>query len=201
MKKPNWEYWRDMPILTVYQGILLSCGLDPDRQDLVPGTDDIDGITKQLNDRVRLFGAYIEFGTFKTLKPDPKGFFKATIHRDEFVSFAKLKGWQMPAEFAELAGSIEPTSAVQLASASPAKIKKKALIEKYRNQWPSVESDLAEASRNGLHVAKAPENGYYKEEEALHWAKERGKYKEVNAATAPTNSIFNSPLSVAHRQK
>jgi hypothetical protein len=79
------------------------------------------------------------------------------------------------------------------------KIKKSALVKRYRNQWPTVENDINEASRNELHVAQLG-GGFYDELKALQWAEERGKFSGNYPATLPKSSIFDSPVSVKNRQ-
>lgn len=55
-------------------------------------------------------------------------------------------------------------------------LKRAALIKQHEPEWPTIESDLREASRNGLSVAQvASRTGYWNPEAALRWGKEHGK--------------------------
>ncbi len=72
--------------------------------------------------------------------------------------------------------------------AGPA-LKKRALVAKHVGQWPSIERDLSEASRNGLNAAKvAGRPGWWIEDEALSWAKANDRLRF--AATDPS-SVFH----------
>jgi hypothetical protein len=80
------------------------------------------------------------------------------------------------------------------------RIKKSALIKKYKHEWPSAEADINEASRNDLSKAKLG-GGYYDEIKAIDWAKERGKFEDNNLGGSAKPSIFNSPTSTINRLK
>jgi hypothetical protein len=75
------------------------------------------------------------------------------------------------------------------------KMKKAALIKRFVHQWPSLESDIGEASRNGLALARLS-GGFYDVGKAIKWAKEKGKFNESSAFGGAINSILNSPTSV-----
>lgn len=59
-------------------------------------------------------------------------------------------------------------------------LKQKALVAEMEHKWPAIESDLSEASRNGLSAA-AKVDGGWDVEAAEAWAKCRGKLKEPAA--------------------
>ena len=83
--------------------------------------------------------------------------------------------------------------------ASP-RIKKAALVTKYRLEWPTANNDFADASRNELGDTRlAP--GFYDETKAVQWAKERGKFNEGNPTRPPLISIYDSPTSVKRRSE
>jgi len=62
--------------------------------------------------------------------------------------------------------------------------KKKALIEKHRGIWKTIERDFKDSGKNQLSImAKAPGHGEWFEADALRWAETRGKLSthEVNS--------------------
>ena len=64
-----------------------------------------------------------------------------------------------------------------------ARVKRKALIERNRHRWPSIEGDLHDASDNGLSAAaKADKHGFWWEGDALKWAEARDKLQAQTAA-------------------
>ncbi len=48
------------------------------------------------------------------------------------------------------------------------------MVKAFKNRWPTIESDLRDAARNGLSVARAGKRGW-DECKALEWARARGK--------------------------
>lgn len=79
-----------------------------------------------------------------------------------------------PATSTSVGGSSLPTIAPNVPVES--ELKRSALVERFRRQWPTIERDLRDASSNGLSVmARAERHGFWRERDALAWAKERGK--------------------------
>lgn len=64
------------------------------------------------------------------------------------------------------------------------KRKKSALVSECQSDWPTIERDIQDASRNGLAAAaKLADGRDWDKGRALEWAKERGKLIEKGAAT------------------
>ena len=128
--------------------------------------------------------------------PHPKEKLKV---EDLFASMADIKA--IDGETRQMAST--PSNAVE--GAIPAidhggeKMKKAALVSKYKKHWPSVEADIDNASRTELKNAKRG-TGYYDVAAALNWARQEGKFSETTATPAPAHSIFNSPISVKRTQ-
>lgn len=58
------------------------------------------------------------------------------------------------------------------------KVSRRVMIETYKGNWPSIRSDIQNAHKNGLAMeAKAGGRGWI-EEQAVAWAKTKGRYKE-----------------------
>lgn len=53
--------------------------------------------------------------------------------------------------------------------------KKSALVQELQGEWPTIEKDLSEASRNGLNAAKAKAHGSWDVQKASEWAEGKGK--------------------------
>jgi len=59
-------------------------------------------------------------------------------------------------------------------------MKRGALIAAHERCWPTVERDLKDAAQNGLREdAKAPGHGMYWEQDALAWAKAKGRLRDA----------------------
>lgn len=79
-------------------------------------------------------------------------------------------------------------------SAAAAVIRKRAaLIADVVGFWPSIEIDLSDSRRNGLHAAAKlrSKHGFWIVEPALNWAKERGKILEKKAQAFVASSDRN----------
>lgn len=63
-------------------------------------------------------------------------------------------------------------------------LKKSALISMHRHEWPTIEADLREASRNGLGAARV-KHGFWDESAALNWAKRNGKIRQGSPMNSP----------------
>ena len=76
-------------------------------------------------------------------------------------------------------------------------MKREALITSLRGRWPTIESDLKHAGRNGLAAAKAASEGkgLWWEGDVLAWGRSRGK---LPAEGVPGSSAL---ASVIHRIK
>lgn len=75
-------------------------------------------------------------------------------------------------------------------------MKKSALIAELEHEWPTIEADLSEASRNGLNEARAPLHGQWYPDKARAWAKRQGKLREQVNKLSP--GIFGGSSTI-HR--
>lgn len=86
------------------------------------------------------------------------------------------------------------TTLAQLAAYPEAAMKKKALVEMFEHEWPSINADLNEMSRNGLRTAALTgRHGYFNPSMARAWAVSRGKIRQPTAA-----SLWPAPSTKHH---
>jgi hypothetical protein len=77
--------------------------------------------------------------------------------------------------------------------------KKESLIKELRDHWKTIESDIKDASKNGLSkAAKAGKRGWDKEN-AILWATAKGKYSDPMRQTK--NSMLNLPVSARNEMR
>lgn len=69
---------------------------------------------------------------------------------------------------------------------------RKAMIERHVLRWPSIERDLSDAAANGLSAAKSGARNWI-EEQAVAWARSKGKYREDDKPMGNGRSIFDAP--------
>lgn len=73
-----------------------------------------------------------------------------------------------------------PANAPRHAATVPAfSMKKAALIEQHKHEWPTIAGDIAGAKRNGLSAAKAGARGW-REVDAIEWARNNGKLQSTD---------------------
>ena len=102
------------------------------------------------------------------------------LHTERARLLAVLDGQEQPEQ--------EPSPAPTPAKPTPTIMKKKALIAQLEHEWPSIEADLKDATRNGLKdAAAAGVHGEWRIEPARAWAQRKGKLKQA----APAHSLAN----------
>ncbi len=70
-------------------------------------------------------------------------------------------------------------------------ITRAALVHRNRDKWKSIETDLTEASRNGLAKAANIGRNKWSEAAALAWAEREGKLTSTRMADLPANRVNN----------
>lgn len=86
------------------------------------------------------------------------------------------------------AGSAVPAELAEEWPAEKRRVyKRKALVQELQGEWPTIDQDLSEASRNGLNAAKAEMHGHWDFHKARGWAQSKGKL--VKSAEGRTLSI------------
>ena len=76
-------------------------------------------------------------------------------------------------------------------------MKKAALIAALEHEWPSIEADLGEATRNGLKdAAHTGKHGEWDREKARVWAVRKNKIKQA----APVHHLAKWPGTVTRNQ-
>lgn len=92
------------------------------------------------------------------------------------------------AQQSHVAAQSPATPAPSPAEPTPTILKKKALIAHLEHEWPSIEADLKDATRNGLKDAAATGvHGEWFVEPARAWAQRKGKLKQA----APAHPLAN----------
>lgn len=85
-------------------------------------------------------------------------------------------GYGRRVEVAEQTQAAAPAEPAMTAPAEKRRVlKKTALVQKLLGEWPTIEQDLSEASRNGLNAAKAEGHGNWDVDRAKAWAESKGK--------------------------
>ena len=139
--------------------------------------------------RYRSFRPYIPFGILKDVAK--------TENAQLFLFMREL---QKEAELhiaGQLDTRLEPAIPQAVILKTDEVRKRNALIDEVNFFWPSIDRDLRDAARNGLSsAAKHTKNTFWKVQEALTWATERGKVTKEKAqsfiSSNPENAL--SPM-------
>ena len=105
----------------------------------------------------------------------------------------------VPASSAATAGApiarIPPSNAPSNNSSNRGPVlKRSAMVKKLETVWQGISSDLQHSDKNGLaKAAKAPGHGNWYEDNALTWARQRGKVGDPPVIKNAANSIFDLP--------
>lgn len=141
----------------------------------------LDALTAAIPDETLLRGA---------IRAEEAEHMRLTFERAERerIKREELARLQAAAEFARAQAKSEREAPAVVAD-GPLKadrgprVKRKALIERNRRRWPTIERDLQDASSNGLSAeAKANGTGFWWEGDALRWAEVRDKLEAPPAA-------------------
>ena len=122
-----------------------------------------------------------------------------------------IEAWPKPVWMAETQPEAEPEQPADAADApavgrpvrwpeAPATgpiftMTKAGMVSQHKHEWPTIESDMKDATRNGLATAKAGTRNW-QEATAMEWARAKGKLTSVDRpgnAQAGANNPFNLP--------
>ena len=93
------------------------------------------------------------------------------------LSGASLPPWMMPIKCAAPSGWPENDGQGEIR-------RRGTFVAEVTSFWPTIEQDLSDSGRNGLHdVAKHQDHGFWKVEPAIKWAAERGKITKGRVQT------------------
>jgi hypothetical protein len=185
---PKWRVWRYRKTCELWEGIFLSMNVEPGSMREVIAkwlrTDrrtPFNGISDEFFDRLNVALANVhERGPIVPRVPN----IYLYQHPQVVVALTNLANfftgvtddyWLAPEFKASAKGYVEPTMPVTFTS----KLKRGALIRKYRTTWTTIGQDLRDGHKNGLSAtAKVGAGGLWLELKALVWASERGKLHE-----------------------
>lgn len=205
MNKPDWKYWPGEARVDLWQAIALSLDVDPEELSRlynhrfhVPIDHDIDS---EFQARLTRIADDTPIASHPLVRHNRRLLYSQPIRLGEMARYVCeiYGGWPIPEAFRSLGNSDCDThvdTQPAIAGTQVKKIKRAALITKYRNEWPTAERDLGEGSRNGLGEAKAGK-GYYDEERSVEWARSAGKFKDM---TMPKPTMANLPGRVIKQQ-
>lgn len=132
---------------------------------------------------------------------------------DVLAAWLKVRGSPSALDFSDMQRSQPPAKAQELEKTAdnpnaqePPKpkqrtgprysVKRSVLIEMHRHHWLTIMGDLQDASKNGLAAAAKAKSRDWHEEEALAWARSRGKL--TDAVVTPSQDLVKTMNSMAN---
>jgi hypothetical protein len=109
---------------------------------------------------------------------------------DQFAQFVADEGladeWvqRRVARLRAIAGTRAVKAAPAITVSAGRVLKKRVLVAELRHEWPSIELDLSEASRNNLKAAAHSGDGWHVER-ARDWADRHGKLRKTDSQRIP----------------
>ena len=208
----DWPFWKNMRTVKLWQACALITSLDPDSlkqspqawmagpgagpvfdERCFPNPNSRDRFSKALRLAANAV-SYMDGPIF------PKGTPRPGNNQDKDVSLNEVAAFFRSCEWPDIP---EPIQSLVVPVQTPAPesytaikkegyvLKKAALINKYSDEWRSIDADFNHASENGLSAAaKATGHGDWYESAVLEWADQRGKRTATEAKRAP-NSVFD----------
>jgi hypothetical protein len=152
----DWEFWKKIDMVELWQAILLSCDLNPNNPDL----EDCIYAEEPAN-RLKLLNSHLNnVGYFSTYEQKASNPHSGRIHLSEFVKWASVFDMPMPFEMQELASAYRDANGIDVAdSQSPfrASAQIQASIKAARGKStnpdnPTDEANNVEISRNQVIV-------------------------------------------------
>lgn len=222
----DWDQWRKMPQVALWQAVALAVNENPDTIDFQKPSDAFERCL-----RIALSNAEARALPLSVHYPaNPR---VSRVSLALFVEWAK--GLNLPKTPPELLALVQQgtnqgstTGPVSFSGAKPSKgvatgpktasktgghaqsvgtpvfnMTKAALVKAHKHEWPTIESDLAHASENKLDAARAGKRDWY-EAAALDWARAKGKLtgstNAMDALTHATHSMVSLPTR-QHKQE
>jgi hypothetical protein len=187
----NYKYWGTVATVKIWEAVFIMHGYDPRArgQGYVPLNSSGDAM--DLADDLRLvesavLAKEIEVAarTDGSVGPDTH------LTRDSLAAWANFHGYSFMAAGLGYVNKQSGRQTSSSGSAAPAPRfpkKRSVMVSQNLRNWPTIESDMREASRNGLHEARVGSRGW-DEEVALNWARSQGKLKHEPDAPGSQSS-------------
>lgn len=136
---------------------------------------------------------FARFGISRAMPPRPikRQASNLATERTYLISCESFSGW-WPTQNEKSSNHIQswlearlpviPTSSEVEVNSLVIKMKRAALVKECKENWPTVEGDLREGSRNGLSNQAKLGSGFWDVSAAVSWARQEGKWKPDQAS-------------------
>lgn len=180
---PNFERWRQHDAIAIWQVAALMQGVDPRAWwagDVVGRDGDALDLSEEQDQLIAAVHAQsIECGQF--VHPP--------ITSQSMVKMASVIEWLRTHNHTQLANDLDRSHH----SPQPSQIfKKKTLVDRNVDVWPTIAEDIKRAKENGLDAAQTDKHGMWSETTALDWARQNGRLTDKSASTGALNSTWHA---------
>lgn len=184
---PRWPVWQSLPRVELWQAVLLSMGVEPDK------AFKLDACGDETKGRIRgrLPPEFFVRQGYCVLALSEDGPIRPQIALCRSKPLCDVLLSEVGAFLARAGYEVAPEMLQQASADRGPQIKRSALKEKYERTWPTIDRDLRDASANGLSAAaKAGDRGMWFEISALTWGQKNGKYTPPDSAPKSKASPF-----------
>ena len=198
----NFDYWRKVATIKISEVALMMYGYDPRARGLGYMPVDQHDQEMDLSDDHRLLTSAVLTNELEAVagsatQPSPQ----THLTKSSLIPWLRSRGYD------ELADGLEMRDPNSLPSSASARdtatgpkfsMKRAALIKQHQHQWPTIEADLADASKNQLNGALAGPRDW-NEVKALEWARSRGKLVLQSDVEDSATKVLRNLPSKTHR--
>lgn len=218
----NWNKWKFIPKCELWKAICLTLDIEPNEEKHIMSSwlqsrhGVPYGFPEDFADRLQIAQANVS-----TNGPiHPQSLYVGVLNNpygevllSEVAAASLSWGWKIPQAMQSLsipiaAATPEPPEPVAVekkevtAKAAPTgsklSINKAALIAQHKHIWPTIDSDIKNASENGLSkAAKAGARDWY-EDDAMQWARSKNKLIQPTSAATLNSVMSNLPTRKHH---
>ena len=179
----NFDYWKHVALIQIWEAATMIHGYDP---------------------RARQFG-YVPMtseGDALDLSGDHRMLASAVMANELEAAGdgAKSQGFATMADGLDIQASSSgppPIGTGSVASSPKFSMTRAALVAQHRHEWPTIEADIKDASKNGLSAARVDARGW-DEDLAVDWARSKDKLIQPAVAGARLSSAMANLSVTTH---
>lgn len=197
----NFDYWKHVALIQIWEAATMIHGYDPRARQFgyVPMTSEGDALDLSGDHRMlasAVMANELEAAGDGAGQAGPETFLK----RASLAAWAKSQGFATMADGLDIQASSSgppPIGTGSVASSPKFSMTRAALVAQHRHEWPTIEADIKDASKNGLSAARVDARGW-DEDLAVDWARSKDKLIQPAVAGARLSSAMANLSVTTH---
>ena len=200
----NFDYWKHVALIQIWEAATMIHGYDPRARQFgySPMTSEGDALDMSADHRMLASAVMAN-------ELESAGDAAGEVGPETYLKRASLADWARSHGFATMADGLDsqassngppPINPGSVASSPKFSMTRAALVAQHRHEWPTIDADIKDASKNGLTTAKVGKRGW-DEDLAVEWARSKGKLNKPAVAGARLSSAMANLPVTTHRMK